>query len=205
MLLFIRKSVRLGVKITHSDNPDILGITLKWEIFGFSHDRTVWFTYAPPLNSPYVADKEGVLNSLETYLTTDDNLDRSLILGDLNDRTAKAADYLNDAGDKYSPITVIEDYMQDIPLPRNNEDKHQVDKQGKLVLNIYKTFKFRILNGRTSGDRWGRVTRFPINREERPSTIDYPICSTTMMNNIRSFFVFPFSDLLYIRPLLDLS
>ena len=69
MLLLVRKSVRTGVKISYTENRDILGITLKHEFFHTPKDWTIWFTYAPPLNSPYLKGKEGVLSSLESFWT----------------------------------------------------------------------------------------------------------------------------------------
>ena len=168
---------------------------MKHEFFGHTRDRTIWFTYAPPVNSPYLTNKDGVLTSLEAFLLTKDGMENTLILGDLNGRTAKAVDYVLDATDQHSPIADIADYRHDVPLRRNNEDSHPVDQRGKVILEICKSFSLSILNGRTAGDRYGRVTRYPINRFENPSTIDYAIISDNLLKQVKSFIVFPFSDL----------
>ena len=198
MMLLVRKNIRPGVKITNTDNRDILGVTLKQDFFGLTRDRTIWFTYAPPINSPYLINKDGVLSTLEAYMITKDEMENTLILGDLNGKTAKASDYVSDATDQHSPITDIVNYRRtpaDIPLKRNNEDSHPVDKQGQLILEMCRAFNLSILNGRTAGDRFGRVTRYPINRFENPSTIDYAIISANLLKHVKSFIVFPYTDL----------
>ena len=195
MLLLVRKSVRDGLKLTNTENRDILGVTLKHSFFQTPQDRKIWFTYAPPLNSPYLKDKEGVLGSLESYLVTHNGMENTLVLGDLNGRTAEAADFALDSEDKHSPIADIQDYRHDTPSSRQNTDPHPVDKQGKYILDVCKSFNLRILNGRTAGDRFGRVTRYPINRTEKPSAIDYAIASDDMLQFVRSFIVLPFSDI----------
>ena len=53
----------------------------------------------------------------------------------------------------------------------------------------------RILNGRTPGDRWGVPTRYPVNRKEKPSVIDYGLCSTKALHMVSSFHVLPYTIL----------
>ena len=192
MLLLIRKSVRRGVKVTHSAIPEILGIKLSKEFFGLEDDLAVWFVYAPPLNSPYLKNSDKVLDQLEKLLTTNNT---SIILGDLNGKTALGDDFIHDDTDKHSPVNEIDTYIHDTPLKRNNLDNNTIDKQGKIILEICKNLNLRILNGRTSGDRWGALTRFPLYRTEKPSLIDYGICSSTFLSNIRTFFVLPLGEL----------
>ena len=77
----IRKTIRKGVKIMSTANPDILGITLLKDFFGLNEDLNVWFVYAPPLNTPYLVDKEDILDCLEKHLAQSEN---DMIFGDLN-------------------------------------------------------------------------------------------------------------------------
>ena len=144
MLLLIRTKLRKGVRITNTEDPDILGITLDREYFGLQDNLHVWFTYAPPLNSTYNLNKENTLSILEKYLTGTSG--KSLIMGDLNGKTSTRMDYLEDENDKYSPITEITDYLPGSPNPRNSMDRHPVDHQGKTILELCKTFNLKILN-----------------------------------------------------------
>ena len=79
--------------------------------------------------------------------------------------------------------------------PEKNSDKTPQDEHGKMIINFCKSLQMRILNGRTAGDRWGVPTRYPIHRSEKPSLIDYGICSIRLRQAVRSFFVLPFTTL----------
>ena len=194
MMLLVRKSIRKGVKVMYTEDPDILGIILNKDFFGLKQDYTVWFTYAPPSSSSYSVTREKVLCSLEKFLVTDNN-GCSFILGDLNGRTTQNPDFIADDNDHHSPISVIADYRHDTPIPRNNMDRSPVDKQGKEILEICKNLNFRILNGRTHGDRWGALTRYPIAANDNPSLLDYALCSLDIISLVRSFRVHPITDI----------
>ena len=93
--------------------------------------------------------------------------------------------------DDHSPINNIEDYSFDQPIERKNSDKHPVDKQGEILLNICKNNQMRILNGRTKGDRSGKFTRYPLSLRETRSTLDYMIADNEVLENIKYFTVLP--------------
>ena len=62
----------------------------------------------------------------------------------------------------------------------------QINEHGKSLLEICKTCDLRIVNGRTSGDSFGRITcRSP----KGISTVDYFIVSHEMLNLIGNFLV----------------
>ena len=193
MLLLIKKNIRQGVKVTSTEDPDILGITLKKEFFDLPEDTLIWFAYASPATSPYSKGRESLLTKLETLMAAHGN--HQIILGDLNGRTATDADYINEGYDSHSPVQDIEHYELDLPLSRNNMDKHPADSHGKMILNICKNLQVRILNGRTAGDRWGVPTRYPVRRKEKPSVIDYGACSTKLLPRVNSFYVLPYTIL----------
>ena len=119
----------------------------------------------------------------------------NIIMGDLNGKTSTDIDYIQESNDKHSPVNDIEDYAFDIPIKRNNSDNSPIDTQGRKILNMCQTLSLRILNGRTRGDRWGNPTRFPLRANEKPSALDYAICSTSCMNSITSLYILPFIDL----------
>ena len=100
-------------------------------------------------------------------------------------------DFIQEDYDNHSPAQDIDFYVIDQPSPRNNSDTNPADEHGNRIIELCKTFRMRILNGRTSGDRWGAPTRFPIHRREKPSLIDYGISSTSLLPAIQSFYVLP--------------
>ncbi len=186
MLLLVRKSIRNGVKVTSTVDPDILGITLKKDFFNLAEDLKIWFVYAPPANSPYARNKGNTILQLEEQLAQQAS-DQHIILGDLNGRTSNADDFIKETYDVHSPVHDIQIHTTQPPPERRNMDRHPLDEHGKLIIDLCKTFHTCILNGRTPGDRWGNLTRFPVNRTEKPSTIDYGIGSLTLLPYISSF------------------
>ena len=115
-------------------------------------------------------------------------------MGDLNGRTKLGEDFVRDNTDNHSPINVPY-YNRDTALSRKNIDEHVIDTQGKVILELCKSSKLRILNGRTPGDEPGRFTRFPCNLNDKPSVIDYALCSEPLMKDVFHFSVLPFTGL----------
>ena len=191
MLLFIRKNIRGGVRVAYDGDPEILGITLDRTFFGLDEDIHMWFTYAPPLNSPYTKGRDmDVLDRVETICDPDCN---NIMMGDLNGRTNTSLEQIEDGQDNHSPINDITSYTRHLPLgARNNMDTAPIDKQGKYIVSKCKSLGLRILNGRTKGDRTGAFTRFPLQRNEKPSVIDYGLCSHDLADKVTSFRVQPF-------------
>ena len=112
-----------------------------------------------------------------------------ILAGDLNAKTNIKSDFVSDINDQHSPINEIETYPYDVPLPRENQDKHPVDSQGQRVLDLCKFTQTRILNGRIKGDRTGSFTRYPLSLRETPSTLDYVITDIRIMKKIKTFSV----------------
>ena len=67
-------------------------------------------------------------------------------MGDLNGRIEIGEDSVRDILDKHSPINILS-YTKDTESRRNNEDKHAIDQQGKLILDLCKSSSLKILNG----------------------------------------------------------
>ena len=110
-----------------------------------------------------------------------------MIAGDFNAKTGTESDFVLDYQDNHSPVNDIITYVFDVPLARENQDKHLMDSQGEHFLNLCKNTRLRILNGRTKGDRRGSFTRFPLSLRESPSTLDYFATDPAFMQNIESF------------------
>ena len=117
--------------------------------------------------------------------------DHQIIMGDLNGRTSTEAAFIHEEHDAHSPMQDICHYEPDVPLQRSNADLNPTDEHGKFILSMCKNLQVRILNGRTAGDRWGVPTRYPLHRKEKPSVIDYGICSARLLPKLNSFYVLP--------------
>lgn len=116
---------------------------------------------------------------------TSQNLKKSeiLICGDFNSRIGG----LNDSIDH----DTITDTFQECPLPEIYEagvaeHKSQLDTKsnlhGHLLIDICKTFRLSLLNGRFRGDSLGYFTFFKSNGT---ITVDYMLVSGQLVHNIR--------------------
>ena len=193
MLLLVKSQFKKGIKINKNLDVDALEITLLHNFFDIEEDIKIIFTYASPLNSCYTKSRpENILEKLDMNLANARST--TLVMGDLNGRTQVAEDFVRDALDEHSPIN-LPFYIRDSVLKRENSDTHTIDKQGKIILDLCKTHSMRILNGRLKGDMTGTFTRYPKNQRENPSVIDYALCGESLLPNISSFTVLPFTEL----------
>ena len=161
--------------------------------FGLKNDINLLFVYACPINSCHTKSRtQSIIEKIETKMI--EKKDKCLIMGDLNGRTKMADDFVRDSFDKHSPFNNIL-YIKDDMLHRGNMDTKPVDEQGENIIDLRKTSTCRILNGRTRGDMFGNFTRYSSNIRDRPSVIDYSICSVDLMEQIHSFSVLPYTGL----------
>ena len=173
MIIYIKASIRSGTEILRTFDEDALEVKLLKNFFGLSKDIKLLFTYASPINSCYTkARTKNILDKIETHFI--DGGHNFIVIGDLNGRTKLGEDFVRDNADNYSPINAPF-YTKDTYLKRQNQDEHNIDCQGKLILNTCKSSALRILNGRTPGDMEGRFTRYPMNLADKPSVIDYAL------------------------------
>ena len=137
--------------------------------------------YIPPRNSPYF--NIDVFNDLENDIAKFSNEDYVILSGDFNARTGSALDHIEEDASVHIPgdMPILKHNLK----KRNNYD-NQINDRGKTLLDICKTCDLRILNGRTKGDSFGKITyHSPIGI----STVDYVIVSHNFMNLIENFIV----------------
>lgn len=106
-----------------------------------------------------------------------------MLTGDLNARTGSALDFVNTDHCIHIPGINL---PQKHNLRRRKNYDSQINEHGKSLLEICKTCDLRIVNGRTSGDSFGRIT---CHSPKGISTVDYFIVSHEMLNLIRNFIV----------------
>ena len=115
---------------------------------------------------------------------TNHNHDSTYILGDFNARTRTECE--NVAYDKFDDELGIPTKMkaEDIPLPRNSEDRKLINNRGKDFLDTCRTNDLCIANGRTIGDIFGRYT---CHQPRGSSVVDYLIAPFRVYQNIIEF------------------
>ena len=175
-LLLIKSNLKEGIKIVENNNPEKIWIKFEKKFFNLDKDLYQCFSYAPPLTSPYTQSLDyEVLRKLENDISCFKPKGSVIVGGDFNAKTGSDFDFVLDQNDDHSPIMDIPTYVSDLPLKRQNCDKHSVDKQGESLLELCKNSGMRILNGRTKGDRLGKLSRYLLAIRETPSTLDYVI------------------------------
>ena len=95
-----------------------------------------------------------------------------MLAGDLNARTGCVLDLVNTDHCTHIPGAVNLPQQHNV-RGRKNYDP-QVNEHGKSLLELCKTCDLRIVNGRTTGDTFGRIT---YHSPKGISTVDYFIVS----------------------------
>ena len=99
-----------------------------------------------------------------------------MLAGDLNASTGCVLDLVNTDDCAHMPGVNLP--QQHNVRRRSNYDP-QVNDHGKSLLDLCKTCDLRIVNGRTTGDTFGRIT---YHSPRGISTVDYFIVSHEMLN-----------------------
>ena len=68
-----------------------------------------------------------------------------------------------------------------------------VNSHGKTIIDIYKTYNLKILNGRTDGDPGGNFTYYDASLGA--SVVDYSICNQSFYKHINNFMTLPQNEL----------
>ena len=103
-------------------------------------------------------------------------------------------DYIdNDAIDNHVPLPV-NIYNPDSAMPRNTLEVRNINQNGRLLLEMFKSIPVRILNERTFGDTIGNFTRYPIYNSQNepqslPNVTDYALADPCLFTKIKYFFV----------------
>ena len=146
--------------------------------------------YVPPANSKYYFDE--IFSNIEKDITFySRNGDCIILVGDFDARTSNKPDFIDTSmNDKSFEIIDAPQDVQSVFINTgmNNYDSHS-NKHGYRILDICKTCNLRILNGRKSGDTFGKPTFY--SHDGSSSCIDYIIISDEFFQSISSFVVQP--------------
>lgn len=172
-----------------SCHDDYIWCKLDKHFFCLEKDIFLCAIYVPPKDSPYF--NPDIFHDLESDIAKFSKDGFVILAGDFNARTGCALDFV--ANDNCPHIPGDNILPQCNLGSRKNCDNH-INEHGKNVLDICKTGDLRILNGRTKGDSFGKIT---FHSPQGISTVDYIIASHEMLNLIESLVVKPpsiFSD-----------
>ena len=109
-----------------------------------------------------------------------------ILQGDINARTGTGEDSIQP--DKFEQEPEEGENLE-LP-PRNSEDKGHIDIRGEELLELCRSHNLVILNGRKTGDPWGKITSY---RWNGTAVVDYVIISSDIFSKITHFKVGDYS------------
>ena len=93
-----------------------------------------------------------------------------LIQGDFNAYTNICSDYIELDDTQYPKMDDC--YSADLNTPRNNIDTKRLNKSGKVLIDLCKESRLRLLNCRCTGNIFGNFTSYTYNG---CSLVDYAV------------------------------
>ena len=165
--------------MTKTKNEDIIWIKIKKEFYNEPEDIYLASLYLNPVKGKNENFRRFL--QLSNEIMSFQKKGNVILVGDLNARTNNTKDYIE--LDKFSDdLSSTND--ETITLIRNSEDKMQCDHTGKELLDLCKTHDLRIVNGRKTGDLFGKFTSFQPNGN---GVVDYLISESNIFEKF-SFF-----------------
>lgn len=188
LLIYIKDSIRKGVKLVKNDIDTIIWVKLEKEFFQTKSDRFIAAVYIPPENSAvnnvYNID---FFRKLEVEISAFSRKGDVYLLGDLNCRTGRSCDYI--VNDSLLPGFDNNSTTLDSPTRRHSMD-NEINRYGICLLDLCKSTGMRILNGRIF-ENTDKMTCFTTNGE---SLIDYALSVERNFGDISDMKVFDFNE-----------
>ena len=173
--VFAKESISNMVISQKNNCQNSLWVKLKKEKTGEREDIFLGTIYmSPPKHkNKDVEDFNEIFEEIMYFK----NKGRVIIQGDINAHTSNERDFIKtgnffDINDE----TDIQNWET-----RNSEDKILVDHRGNALLELCKTLNLLILNGRKTGDLFGKITSFQSNGN---SVVDYVLTEHELFEKI---------------------
>lgn len=107
----------------------------------------------------------------------------------MNARTGKQLDFIQRDDDRHLPLDMSYIIDSNISLRERESEDMKVDERGKQLLDLCISARLRILNGRCTGDSYGKFT---CQKPTGASVVDYAILSEELLQEIIYFHIHPF-------------
>ena len=177
--IFCKPDLSKHVNIAHNAHDDVIWIKIGRAVYGGIEDTYLGTCYIPPNGN-----KESIAKSFEKLgeeVAKFQSRGRVILQGDFNARLNMGNDTI--VPDKYDEHLGIS--FTAIP-PRNSEDTGEINIRGAELLNMCKALNMTILNGRKSGDLFGKYTSIHWNGK---AVVDFGIVPVDSYEAVTSFSV----------------
>ena len=180
LAIFVKQHLQKIVHVVPSDNEESTWIKIKQKHRHARGNDDIYIgTFYMSPKHMRNKNKKDLFTILNEEVGHFKNKGRVCIQGDINARTGLNDDFIKH--DKFDEILGIENL--DNQLSRNSED-HTMNARGQELLDFCKTNDFLIVNGRKSGDLFGKFTSHMWNGS---SVVDYFLTSITNFYNILTY------------------
>ena len=182
--LFCKENISKHFIPTKRENKNVLWVKIKKEFIGWNKDIYIGTVYLSPTgNKENVLDKYHALTEDISHFQGKGYI---ILQGDFNAHSNNNDDFIE--FDEHIGSMDREDYH---PLPpRNSEDTKKADMRGEELIGLCKTLNISILNGRKTGDLFGKITSYQWNGL---GVVDYTISSYALFSSIKYFKVGAYS------------
>ena len=181
LAVFVKEFLADSVVLVPNNNEDSIWIKVnKNDPNSDKEDIYIGTFYISPQHQRNKNNKD-FFSTINEEITLFQNKGSVFIQGDFNGRTSVNEDFIRD--DKFDNIFGI---TNDNDTHARNSEDHIINPRGRELLDICKSNDLLILNGRKSGDIFGKYTSHQWNGS---SVVDYCITSTLFMQEISNFTV----------------
>ena len=187
---YYRDTLKQYITVIQKEQSGILWIKVSSQLFPFDQDVYLCHIYVPPSNSRVTSSANiDLYDSLEQHIIRYNNLGKVFVCGDLNGRTADAADYFE--FDKFLDYdSLFNNINSDIP-PRSNKDR-VIDYYGQYLLEICQSTGLIIANGRIFDDQ--NIGKYTFCSHQGQSTVDYLLMNYSDFDSLSHFDILDFNE-----------
>ena len=175
--IFCKPDLSKHVNIAHNEHDDVIWIKIGRAVYGGAEDTYLGTCYISPSGNKETTAKK--FEKLSEEIAKFHSKGRVILQGDFNARINTENDTIDP--DKYDEQLGLS--FTAIP-PRNSEDTGEINVRGIELLNMCKALNMTILNGRKSGDLFGKYTSIHWNGK---AVVDFGIVPVDSYEEVTSF------------------
>ena len=179
--VFFHTEIEHLVDLVENKSENSIWVKIGKEKINEKEDIFIGTYYISPENSKQISKDYDFFSEINAEISNFIKRGIILLQGDLNCRIGEDCDYVK--GDKSDDLLGIENFSNQ--NKRNSEDK-TINARGKDLLDLCKLNDLLILNGRTTGDVFGKFTNHNWNGS---SVVDYIIVPNEFYDNVSNFSV----------------
>ena len=179
LAIFCKTEISKSINVAANVHDDVIWIKINKDLYGGGDDTYLATCYIPPNGNKEMNAKK--FEKIAKEISKFQSKGRVILQGDFNARTNKEEDTIKP--DKYDEQLGI--HFTSLPS-RNSEDRGVINARGEELLSLCKSLNMTILNGRKTGDIFGKFTSIHWNGK---AVVDYAVVPVNMYEEVTLFSV----------------